>query len=377
MQVEAKGLVLDAAAQPAERRVNAFTSLLRLQSGSFLCGFQSGPAKHAPTSTVRLFRSDDGANTWRELPLNLPTTFKGTPGSLSSADVVETADGKWVLITTWFDRSDPSKPLFDPVSEGVLPSKELWTVSTDQGKTWSPWQQIPVGELTGTAACVTTLRWADGAIAHCFESYKEWGDMRPGRHGAWVSVSRDNGKSFGSPIQTAQHPEHKHFYWDQRLCVGKSPGEFYGLFWTHDIVNKNDLTVHFRRGTINDKSPCVPIATPIRGQIGAPLLLDDGRLLGFVVDRERPATMKLWVSPDGGKSWPASDALVVYDHEEKAKLSQGTQNVDFKEYWTDMAKWSFGHPAIQPYDKDCVLVAWYAGDPGCLHIHWARINVRK
>jgi hypothetical protein len=375
MQVEAKGLVLDAEAQPAAQAVNAFTSLLRLQSGAYLCGFQSGPAKHAVTSVARVFRSDDGAGTWHEVPLNRPSTWQGIPGSVSSADLVEVAPGRLIMFTTWFDRSDPDRPLFDPVTQGVLHSKQLWCVSTDEGRTWGPWQQIATPGLTGTASCITALRWSDGAIAHCFESYKEYDDPSPGRHGAWLSVSRDAGRSFGPPIQVAQHPEHKLFYWDQRLCAGKEPGEFYGLFWTHDMEHKKDLTVHFRRGTIHDRPPCVPIATPIRGQIGAPLLLDDGRLLGFVVDRERPATMKLWCSPDGGKTWPEKDALVVYNHEEKAKLTQGSENVDFVQYWDDMAKWSFGHPAIQPHDRDRVLVAWYAGNPGRLSVHWARVRV--
>jgi hypothetical protein len=379
MRVEASGLVMDAATQPPERRVNAFTGLLRLRSGAFLCGFQSGPAKHAIDSTVRVFRSDDGGVAWRELSFDLPTTVEGVAGSLSSADLAEPQPGKLLMFTTWFDRSEPDRPLFDPVTEGILYSKQLWRASEDEGKTWGPWRQVPTPGLTGTAACITTLNWGDGAVAHCFESYKHFDDPNPGRHGAWVSVTRDGGRTIDLPIQVAQHPEHRLFYWDQRLCVGRAPGEYFGMFWTHDLVSKKDLNVHFRRGTIRDKPPVVPTATPIRGQIAAPLLLDDGRLVAFVVDRERPATMKLWSSPDSGVSWPERDALVVYNHDEQAKLSQGAgrENVDFKEYWNDMAKWSFGHPAIQPLDRDRVLVVWYAGAPGILSVRWARVNVSK
>lgn len=375
MQVEAKGLVLDAAKEPAERRVNAFTGLLRLSNGSYLCSFQSGTTKHAINSTARIFRSEDVGASWKEIPLNLSREWEGKPGSLSSGDLVEVEPGKLMMFTTWFDRSDPARPLFDPVTEGVLHSKQLCCTSTDEGKAWSPWKEVPIPGLTGKAACGTTLRWSDGAVAHCFESYKEYTDPTPGRHGAWVVVSRDGGKTFGPAIQTAQHPEHKHFYWDQRLCVGKKPGEFYGLFWTHDIENKKDLLVHFRKGSINDKPPVVPTATTIRGQIGSPLLLDDGRLLGFVVDREKPPTMKIWCSKDDGRTWPEGDALVVYDHVQKEKRTQGAENVDFVEYWDDMLRWSFGHPAIQPLDKNRVMVVWYAGEPGCLSIHWARIKV--
>src|SRR5690606_33488545 len=101
---------------------------------------------------------------------------------------------------------------------------------------------------------------------------------------------------------------------------------------------------------------------------------DEKRLLAFVVDRGQPGTMTLWESPDGGQSWPASESLVVYVHEERAAISQGKENVDFAQYWEDMGKWSFGHPAIRRLWDGGVLVAWYAGSPDCMSLHWARLR---
>jgi hypothetical protein len=114
--------------------------------------------------------------------------------------------------------------------------------------------------------------------------------------------------------------------------------------------------------------------TAIPGQIAAPLLLEDGRLLAFVVDRNRPGTMKLWRSPDGGTTWPAEDCLLVHTHEERAALSQGSENIDFVQYWEDMGKWSFGHPAIRPLGSGRALLAWYAGTPEAMSIHWVRVR---
>ena len=37
-----------------------------------------------------------------------------------------------------------------------------------------------------------------------------------------------------------------------------------------------------------------------------------------------------------------------------------------------MGKWSFGHPAIRRLQDDW-LVAWYAGTPAAMSIHWAKI----
>jgi hypothetical protein len=376
MEIESRGLIFDATSRPPGERVAAFTSLCPLHSGAFLAGFQLGPAKHATTSTARLCRSRDGGATWQELPFRFPTTLAGVPGSLSGADMVETAPGRVLLFTTWFDRSDPARPLLDPVTEGVLHCKQLCTVSTDDGDSWGPWKVVPTPGLTGCAMTGSPLRWSDGTIAFAFESFKEYDDPKPGHHAAWLLVSRDGGETFGEPVQVARHPRDRIYYWDQRLCPGEGPGDYVGMFWTHDMDQKKDLRVHFRRGSLSEPAgPRVPAETTIPGQITAPLLLPDGRLLAFVVDRGRPGTMTLWQSTDSGATWPAERRLVVHTHDERAALSQGQENINFVQYWEDMGKWSFGHPAIRLLDGGRVLLAFYAGVPGCLSIHWARVKV--
>ena len=214
-------------------------------------------------------------------------------------------------------------------------------------------------------------------MAFAFESYKHYDDPTPAAHGAWLLVSRDNGQTFERPFLVAMDPSHQVFYWDQRLCVTDTPGEFVGFFWTHDRATQCDLPVHFVRGSIESGSAVTdrPRDTGIPGQIAAPLWLDSDRLLTFVVDRDRPGTMTLWRSGDGGNTWPREDALVVHTHDERANVTQGKEGVDFKQYWEDMAKWSFGHPSARQLDERQVLLTFYAGGPDSMSIHWARVAV--
>ena len=371
-----RGIVFDATIQPAEGRIAYFTSLCLLQSGTILCGYQNGPGKHSPTSRAGVSRSIDQGRTWTQLPVKFETVIDGIPGSLGCAEMTEIRPGRIIALTTWFDRSDPNRPLFDPVTEGILKSRQLMAVSTDDGETWSDWNELPTGDLKGCALCGPAVLWPDGQLAVSFESFKEYDDPRPGRHAAWVIVSQDGGETFSEPLQVAQHPDHQVYYWDQRLCPGKQPGEFYAAFWTHHLVEQRDLTVHFRTGTIHPHSISLNLIQDIAipGQIAAPWLLKDGTLVLFVVDRGRPGTMTLWVSRDGGHTWPEPDRLLVYSHEERAAISQGRENIDFKQYWEDMGKWSFGHPAIRQLPDGDLLAAWYAGSPDCMSIHWARIR---
>ena len=376
--IEARGIVFDATRQPAEKRVAFFGSLCRLRSGTILCGFQNGPKKNSPRSTIGLCRSSDGGQTWQEQPHHLETSYRGCPGSLSAGEMIEFAPKRLLLFATWFDRTDPNRPLFDPVTEGILRAKQLLAVSADDGRTWSKWQEVPTGNLKGTALTGPPIQWKDGTIAFAFESFKEFDDPLPARHAAWVVASSDGGESFSEPLLIAQDPEHRIYYWDQRLCVGAHPGEFTALFWTHNLAEKRDLNVHLLRGQFTGQAIQAEPArsTPIPGQIAAPLELADGRLLAFVVNRGRPGTMTLWCSPDRGKTWRENARLVVHTHDERAALTQGSENVDFKQYWEDMGKWSFGHPAIVPHaDHGRVLVTWYAGTPDCMSIHWARITI--
>ncbi len=376
MHIEHRGLIFDATGRPAAERIAFFTSLCVLRSGAVLAGFQLGSGKHAPDSTIRLCRSDDSGATWHEVPARFETKLDGVPGSLAAPELVEVEPGRLLLFATWFDRSDPARPLFDPVTEGILHSKLLRTFSSDDGRSWAPWQAVPTPGLTGCASTGPVVQWSDGSIAYAFESFKEYDDPRPARHAAWVVVSRDHGRTFSAPLLVAQDARHEVYYWDQRLCPAAQAGEFVALFWTHDLRQKRDLNVHLRRGRIVSTGiDATPIQqTLIPGQIAAPLLLDDGRLLAFVVDRSRPGTMKLWSSPDGGTTWPAGDCLLVHAHEERAKLSQGSENIDFVQYWEDMGKWSFGHPAMRPLGAGRALLAWYAGTPEAMSIHSACVR---
>ena len=195
-----------------------------------------------------------------------------------------------------------------------------------------------MADLKGCAITGPAVQWDDGTIALAFESFKEFDDLGLGRHAAWMLLSHDGGETFSSPLLVAQHPEHEVYYWDQRLCIGSEHGEWTALFWTHHLSEKRDLNVHLRHGSrvksaAGDRLKLQPIqTTSIPGQIAAPLWLNDDRLLAFVVDRDRPGTMTLWCSTDSGASWPQENRLIVHTHDEQAMLSQGKENVDFKQY---------------------------------------------
>ena len=373
--IESTGLIYDARSATPERRIAFFPSLCTVSDGAILAGFQAGPAKNAATSTIRLARSTDAGRTWTAMPFEFETKLDGIQGGLGCAELVEAEPGRLLLFATWWDRSDPERPLFDPVTEGLVHSRQLVAESTDGGISWSRWREMPTGGLRGCSLTGPVLRWADGTIGVPFESFREFDDPDPRHHAAWLVTSRDGGRTFSAPLLVAEHPQHTVYYWDQRLCAAADPGNFTALFWTHDLAAKQDLTVHIRRGRIADGTTAGddPRPLPIPGQIAASLELADGRLLAFVVDRGRPGTMTLWQSDDGGRRWPEGARLIVHVHDERAAVTQAGGPIDFAEYWEEMGKWSFGHPVLRLLPDGMLLAAWYAGTPERMSIHWARI----
>lgn len=377
MNIEDRGVVYDASRKPKHECVATFPSLCMAGDGTLFSTFQVGSGKHALDSTMGLCRSRDGGRTWQEIPPGFGTKILGGPRSFACGELIETAPGKLLLVTTWFDRSKPEQPVFDPSTEGLVPCATLAASSADEGETWSARREIPMHGLRGCSSTGPFLRWDDGRIAFAFESYREYNEPNPRYHGAWLLVSKDGGGTFDRLHSVAQDPSQRLYFWDQRLCVGRKGGKYVAMFWTHDRARQRDLPVHMKVGSIDDPedSSVLPVPTTIPGQISAPLWLDDGRLLAFVVDRGRPSTLKLWCSRDKGTTWPENDSLLIYTHEEKGALTQGRKNINFSEYWEDMGKWSFGMPALRDLGDGRLLLTWYAGTPDRMSIHWARVRV--
>ena len=122
LHAEDRGLIFDAADAPDAQAISYMTSLAILHSGTIMAGWQNGRTKHDAQNTIRLARSRDSCQTWNVLSAEFPTDWEGVPGSLAAAEMVEPEAGRMLLFTTWFDRSRPERPLFNPETEGILRS---------------------------------------------------------------------------------------------------------------------------------------------------------------------------------------------------------------------------------------------------------------
>ncbi len=378
MIIEERGVLFDPSRRIKSERIACFGSLFRSGSGALFSVFHFGAEKNGASSTLRICRSRDQGRTWRDLENGFATVVGGVPGSLSNGELVEVSPGRLMLLSTWFDRRDPGRPMFDPVSQGLLRTKLLRAFSADEGATWSAWQELPAPGLPGCAhTSGPIVKWDDGAIAFLVEGHKSFDESGPAgeAEASWLMVSRDQGRTFSPPRLLARDPRHRVCYWDGRLCPGRSAGEWFGLFWTYDEEAKKDLNVHFLHGSEAARPPQVenPRPTPLPGQIAAPIWLEDGRLLALMVDRTAPGRIVLWSSRNQGADWTEHPSIYVND--EATRRAHASEEVGLEQVWQNIETWSFGHPAVRSLGDGYLLVTYYAGTPACLRMYWARIKL--
>lgn len=164
MRIIERGTIYDASQAATAARFATFPVLTSTPEGRVLAAFHVGSSKDSADEDVRMLASDDEGRTWREI-------FGGfgdiLPGGwrARALGVTSLPHGGLIGAITAIDRSDPSRPLANPDTQGLLPAKLLVTESPD-GVTWSAPRTTPTAPYTGcatTGAILTLARRNIGA----------------------------------------------------------------------------------------------------------------------------------------------------------------------------------------------------------------------
>ena len=292
MKIIDQGVVFDAASAPLSERCSAFTSLLRLHDGTLLCSFNTGPAKISPQDKLILMKSEDDGRTWRRLFDGFETSFEGVPGSLSAGYLCEAEPGRLLVSLQWVDRTDPTLPLSNPETAGVLPMKYLLAESRDGGASWSAPRQIDLAPHPGSNPTDGIRRLTNGQLLMPFESWKDWADVE-GEQWAYVKLSADEGATWGASFPLAHDPQGRHYYWDNHVTVLGDTGELLAAFWTHDAQAGKDAAIHLAWGEPDGQRWSAPVSTGIEGQVAEPVSLGGDRLMLVYVHRPDPRALEV------------------------------------------------------------------------------------
>ena len=375
MRVLDRGTIFDARAAPREARFCTFPALTRLDSGRLVVGFRTGSSKDSPDEDVHVMANDDDGATWSTAFDGFGDFPPGSGGRIRCIGLAAIRPNKLVASLSRMDHSNPTLPMFNPQTEGILPTQTLFTQSKDGGRSWVAPQPVPLLPHTGNAITGPILLLKDGRLALPYEAWKEYDDTSPGKHHASLRISADGGMSWPELVIVAHDPSGQVLYWDQRLCVDPDNGELIAMFWTHDRQAKQDMNIHIARGSPDARQWRQPVSTGIAGQICAPLALGGRRLLAAYVHRHHLPSLRVILSDDLGHTWRMAEELVFYDKTRGGQESGMSGQRDFSDYWADMGVWTFGHPTTLLLPNGEVMVVYYAGDETAMGIHWVRIAV--
>ncbi|MBI2433470.1 MAG: exo-alpha-sialidase, partial [Candidatus Hydrogenedentes bacterium] len=342
-------------------------------SGRWLCAFRGARDKRSNAGQRTLLTwSDDAGRTWCDpfSPVAAPQ-FGGLPGTLRCGGVLSLGEDRLLATLAWVDDSHPDLPYFNEKTEGLLDTRIVHALSEDRGATWSaPWVMDTAPFAPPTPTTGPSLRLPSGEIMCQFELNKPYIDPVPWRHASVLMFSPDEGKTWPRYAVSAQDPEHRVFYWDQRPSL-LPDGRLFVVFWTFDRASSQYLNIHARESRDGGRTWSALWDTGVPGQPGPVFALVDGSLAMPVMDRTTTPRLVLRGSTDGGVTWDTEELLVHQAEQTTRKAADASM----QEAWNEMYAFALGLPHTAPLPGGGALLVYYAGkttdETG---IHWARIE---
>ena len=358
MRITQQKYLLHAAGTPISSQT--FPWVTETPSGRILVMFRGGPYKGPANAGENGWYcySDDGGDTFTApaAPFQRIPLSGGGAGFIRSFQLLPLGGKDVLMAASVVTDRDRELPYYNEATEGLKDSRLMTALSRDDGTSFGPLGEIPMtAQFSGLCSVLTgpPLLLSDGRVMVNFEVYKQYDDTRPIDHKAACIFSPDGGKSFGREVTIFDSPEV--YAWDHR-AVEAAPGVLEDFVWTFDRRTNNYRNIG-RIESLDGGETWGGIAdTGLPGQAGNAVTLPDGRLALIYIDRTGAPTVRLAISPDRGKSW--QENLVLYVH--GTQLAEHHKSA-YSEAWTEMGKFTAGHPFVTRLGDGRLLAVHYAG----------------
>lgn len=347
-----------------------------LPSGRWLVSYRAARDKNNTLQRVMLTWSDDEGKSWSK-PFT-PFADRKVSGKFGQFRAMAcTALGGQQLVAAlwWVDASEPHKPFFNEKTEGIFDSYLFIARSEDGGVHWTEPQRVDA-ERFDKFPCPMTgpiLVFPSGEWAAQFEPNRPYDDGTVAHHYMPAFIfSRDAGKTWGGAVQPQIDPQHVICYGDQRPSV-LDDGTLIDFFWTFNTATGKFLNIHAASSRDSGRTWSPMWDTGVVTQPGPARSLPDGRIALVYVDRTGSPAIKLRVSDDGGRTFPAETELTLH---QPGLASQSRDKQNIKEMWDELQKlYSIGLPHMEKLPNGDLLVVFYSGPKTDeTDIRWVRVG---
>ena len=333
---------------------------MRRSSGEIVLAFRVGTRRESNDGRPHLLRSGDDGRRWESL--GRPLDAFGEDGwDLRGAQLAELPSSDLLAVVVALDKSI-DRPTYNPTTESLVPIANHVAASSDGGRSWQQLPDLSGGPVAQTAA-QGLLVLPGGDVICTFETFKQYDEPGPWRYLGGLLRAANGGQSWGScVISAASDPEgdpQDTMWWDPRIARLAS-GELVQFTSAFHHRTRTEGPVHVAWSRDDGRTWTPPISTGLPGQAAYPVPLEDGRLVVLAQRRDDEHTIVARASRDGGRSFDAASATVVYRHE--AMSARGADgSLSAVDYLMSMDQFTFGHPCGVATGPDEVLAIWYAG----------------
>lgn len=325
-----------------------FPSMEKLSNGEvLLCCKELLGSMNDPKGRILMFRSLDEGKTWENglSPTCHDETAYPEKGYIM-AHVTEIEPEELIAVYGLID-TDISKPMFNPVTDGMQNAVIRTTKSFDNGKSWSKPKNI---QFTSADIIVPSkiIKLQDGTLGFPCEMHDHWeGGYKEGNCSRFIK-SYDKGNTFSEGnIMVADegilYGDARPAFIDNKLII---------FLWTLDLTKMEDQPIHYISTENSAKSWSKPLPINITTQIMSPLYFGNGHMLAIHQDRfsEKPG-LKALLSYDNGMNWDKTTETTLYGAENKPDGTNPFAQFD---------QFQFGYSSLLKMgDNSCLASFWH------------------
>lgn len=336
----------------------SFPSICQLDRQKIFASFKGAPTK-APfnkwDTSPTCISTDGGISFSQPVFFFDPPVVNGVPTTLRICYFTALGNGRVLAAVNAVDASMEGLPYFNKDTGGLKDTYILVALSEDNGLSFGNLQRIKTKNFADLPTPLTgaPVLLGNGDIVIQFEVNKSYYDNEYWVHHSAIIISRDGGKTWDE--ETIITDCRDVYYWDQRISSLRD-GRVMDVFWTYDRRNKKYLNIHACQSMDYGRSFSALWDTGLSGQAGNVVDAGEGRLLLIYINRDHAPVIKIAQSTDDGHAW--QDQLTVFD---TGKSLNEKKKKSLNDAWSEMEKFSIGHPFIERMADGTLWAYYYSG----------------
>ncbi|MBQ5777354.1 MAG: exo-alpha-sialidase [Oscillospiraceae bacterium] len=290
----------------------AFPFICELADGRLLSTYTLGEAFESIDYTSHISVSNDKGKTWSAPRRMFDKSGEEVPIT-DCCKLTRVGEHKIVALGYAFWRPDPDLPLANPETGGLLDDFIFFSISEDDGETWSNWTEIPCvwGHHVEASAPITVL--ADGSWATPITGFDDWEGNATAKKVGRILRSYDEGKTWNDDVICMDFGTDDITCFEQRLCQLEN-GTIVVISWNENVKTGERYNNHYSISTDNGKTFSKPLDTGILAQASGVCSIGGNRLIAthaFRRDTDEPGIYGFLVDLSDGK-WNIVDKALLW-----------------------------------------------------------------